>query len=193
MNLEEMSLSSKSREVCKVEVKSVIKETKDALITTSGTVSLVRVNFVFESDFISSHESLISPEGGILEVMNCSFSSKQSNEERNIELANIPFHIINMEKGELQLDGCTISNLILQKSSIYLSSSFPSVIYLLTISNSIIKTSLIDINECGQLKTDRLLAENISFEGNEESLISCLLKKKQMQYAIKKCSDTLKN
>ncbi|KAH7818133.1 uncharacterized protein MONOS_3932 [Monocercomonoides exilis] len=181
INLEEMSLSSKNREMCKVEVKSNIERTKDSLISTRETVSLVRVNFVFNSYFISSHESLISPEGGILEIINCSFSSKQSNEEGNAEYANIPFHIIQMRKGELQLDGCTISNLILQKSSIYLSSSLPSVIYLFEISNSTIKTSLINIKECGQLTTKDFNAENISVEGNEESLISCLTMKKTIQ------------
>ncbi|KAH7818122.1 uncharacterized protein MONOS_7608p1 [Monocercomonoides exilis] len=181
INLEEMSLSSKSREMCEVEVKSEIERMRETLVTTAGTVSLLRVNFVFDSNFISSHESLISPEGGILEIINCSFDSKQSTSEGNVEYASIPFHIIFMEKGELQLDGCSISNLILQKSALYLSSPLPSVIYLFEISNSTIKTSLIDINECGQLKIDRLLAENISVEGNEESLISCLTMKKTMQ------------
>ncbi|KAH7817973.1 uncharacterized protein MONOS_12718 [Monocercomonoides exilis] len=104
INLEEMSLSSKSREMCKVEVKSNIGKTRETLVTTRETVSLVRVNFVFDSNFVSSHESLISPEGGILEIINCSFDSKQSAGEGRIEYANIPFHIINMEKGELQLD-----------------------------------------------------------------------------------------
>ncbi|KAH7816510.1 uncharacterized protein MONOS_7487 [Monocercomonoides exilis] len=181
INLEEMSLSSKSREMCEVEVKSEIERTRGALVTTTGTVSLVKVNFVFDSNFISSHESLISPEGGILEIMNCSFTTKQSDEDGNAGFTNIPFHIINMAKGELQLDGCTISNLILQKSSIYLSSSLPSVIDSLEISNSTIKPSLIDINECGQLTTKDFNAENISVEGNEESLISCLSMKKTMQ------------
>ncbi|KAH7818066.1 uncharacterized protein MONOS_5094fu5095 [Monocercomonoides exilis] len=181
ITLEEMSLSSKNRDFCEIEVKSNIRKTRGELITTMGTVSSMRVNFVFDSNFISSHESLISPEGGILEIINCSFSSKQSAGEGNIELANIPFHIINMEKGELQLDGCAISNLILQKSSIYLSSQLSSVIYLLTICNSTIKTSLIDINECGQLTIKDFKTENITVEGNEESLISCLTMKKTMQ------------
>eukprot|EP00770_Monocercomonoides_exilis_P011013 MONOS_10961.1-p1 / transcript=MONOS_10961.1 / gene=MONOS_10961 / organism=Monocercomonoides_exilis_PA203 / gene_product=unspecified product / transcript_product=unspecified product / location=Mono_scaffold00522:11750-23009(-) / protein_length=3655 / sequence_SO=supercontig / SO=protein_coding / is_pseudo=false len=181
INLEEMSLSSKSREMCKVEVKSEIEKTKETLVTTTGTVSLLRMNFVFDSNFISSHESLISPEGGILEIMNCSFDSKQSAGEGSIELANIPFHIINTAEGELQVDGCTISNLILQKSSIYLSSPLPSVIDSLTICNSTIKTSLFDINECGQLNMEKFHSENITVEGNEESLISCLSMKKTIQ------------
>ncbi|KAH7818164.1 uncharacterized protein MONOS_10014 [Monocercomonoides exilis] len=57
IELEEMSLSSKSREMCKVEVKSEIEKTKDSLISTRETVSLVRVNFVFDSNFNSQHES----------------------------------------------------------------------------------------------------------------------------------------
>ncbi|KAH7830269.1 uncharacterized protein MONOS_11790 [Monocercomonoides exilis] len=181
INLEEMSLSSKSRGLCEVEVKSGIEKTKDALITTTGIVSLSRMNFVFYSNFISQHGSLISPEEGILEIMNCSFTSKQSNEEGNVEFANIPFHIINMAKGELQLDGCTISNLILQKSSIYLSSSLPSVIYLFEISNSTVSHSLVEIIESGQLNMEKFHSENITVEGNEESLISCLSMKKTMQ------------
>ncbi|KAH7817982.1 uncharacterized protein MONOS_8452 [Monocercomonoides exilis] len=183
INLKEMSLNSKSRDFCEVEVKSGIEKTKDSLVSTRETVSLVRVNFVFDSYFISSHESLISPERGILEVMNCSFSSKQSVEGENAEFANIPFHIINMKKGELQLDGCSISNLILHKSSIYLSSSLPSVIYLFEIFNSTIKTSLIDINECGQLNMEKFHSENITVEGNEESLISCLSMKTTIQFS----------
>ncbi|KAH7827019.1 putative Protein tyrosine and serine/threonine kinase [Monocercomonoides exilis] len=181
INLKEMSLSSKSRENCKVEVKSEIAKTKDALVTTIGTVSLVRVNFVFDSNFISQHESLISPEGGILEIMNCSFSSKKFIEEGNTGFANIRFHIINMEKGEFQLDGCTISNLVLHESALYLLSPLPSVIDSLTICNSTIETSLIDINECGQLNMEKYHSENITVEGNEESLISCLSMKKMMQ------------
>ncbi|KAH7831741.1 uncharacterized protein MONOS_509 [Monocercomonoides exilis] len=181
INLEEMSLSSKSRDLCEVEVKSSIGKTRGELITTTGTVSLVRVNFVFDSNFISQHESLISPDGGILEIENCSFTTKQSDEEGNAEFANIPFHIIKMGKGELQLDGCTISNLILQKSSMNLSSSLPSVIDSFTISNSTIKTSLIDINECGQLAIKDFNTENITVEGNDESLISCLSMKKAIQ------------
>eukprot|EP00770_Monocercomonoides_exilis_P000084 MONOS_103.1-p1 / transcript=MONOS_103.1 / gene=MONOS_103 / organism=Monocercomonoides_exilis_PA203 / gene_product=unspecified product / transcript_product=unspecified product / location=Mono_scaffold00002:85661-93625(+) / protein_length=2654 / sequence_SO=supercontig / SO=protein_coding / is_pseudo=false len=178
INLEEMSLSSRSRGLCEVEVKSSIEKTKDSLISTTGAVSLLRVNFVFDLNFISSHESLISPEGGILEVMNCSFGSKQLTEGGNTAFANIPFHIINMKKGELQLDGCTISNLILHESSLYLSSQLPSVIDSLTIFNSTIKTFLIDINECGQLNMEKLQIENITVEGDEESLTFCLSMKK---------------
>ncbi|KAH7815284.1 uncharacterized protein MONOS_14069 [Monocercomonoides exilis] len=164
-------------------VEEKIDGTKEALITTSGTVSLLRENFVFDSDFISSHESLISPEGGILEIMNCSFSSKPSNEEGNGAVPNIPFHIFNMAKGELQLDGCAISNLILQESALHFSSPLTSVIDSLTICNSTIKTSLININECGQLTIKDFNTENISVVGNEESLISCLSMKKTMQLA----------
>ncbi|KAH7821919.1 uncharacterized protein MONOS_1219 [Monocercomonoides exilis] len=181
INLKEMSLSSKSRETCEVEVKSEITSEKNSLISTTGTVSLVRVNFVFDSNFISQHESLISPEGGILEIMNCSFTTKRLIEEGNVVNANIPFNIINMEKGEEQLDGCTMSNLILQKSSIYLSSSLPSVIYLFEISNSTVSHSLVEINECGQLNMEKFHSENITVEGNEESLISCLAMKKTIQ------------
>eukprot|EP00770_Monocercomonoides_exilis_P004738 MONOS_4715.1-p1 / transcript=MONOS_4715.1 / gene=MONOS_4715 / organism=Monocercomonoides_exilis_PA203 / gene_product=unspecified product / transcript_product=unspecified product / location=Mono_scaffold00128:96627-104027(+) / protein_length=2466 / sequence_SO=supercontig / SO=protein_coding / is_pseudo=false len=183
INLKEMSLSSKSREMCEVEVKSSIEKTREALMAITGTVSLLRVNFVFDSNFISSHESLISPEGGILEIINCSFDSKQSNEEGNAEFAIIPFHIINMEKGELQLDGCSISNLIIHESALFLSSQLPSVIYLFEISNSTMKTSLIDIKECGQLTIKDFKTENITVEGNEESLISCFSMKKTMQLA----------
>ncbi|KAH7816254.1 uncharacterized protein MONOS_3034 [Monocercomonoides exilis] len=181
LDLKEMSLSSKSRDLCEVEVKSGITRTREALITTAGTVSMLRVNFVFDSNFISSHESLISSEGGILEIVNCSFSSKQSNEEGKARLANIPFHIIKMAKGELQLDGCTISNLILHKSALYLSSSLPSVVYSFDISNSTISHSLVEIIECGQLNMEKFHTENISIEGNEESLISCLSMKKTIQ------------
>ncbi|KAH7818046.1 uncharacterized protein MONOS_18046 [Monocercomonoides exilis] len=181
INLKEMSLSSKSREMCEVEVKSNIGKTREALITTTGTVSLLRVNFVFDSDFISSHESLISPERGILEIMNCSFTAKQLTDGVNEAFAIIPFHIINTAEGELQLDGCAISNLILQESALSLSSSLSSVIYLFGIFNSTIKTSLIDINECGQLNMEKFYTENITVEGNEESLISCLTMKKTVQ------------
>ncbi|KAH7817784.1 uncharacterized protein MONOS_1882 [Monocercomonoides exilis] len=184
INLKEMSLSSKSRDLCEVEVKSSIGKTRRELITTTGTVSLVRVNFVFDSNFISQHESLISPEGGILEVMNCSFTTKQLTEGVNEEFANIPYHIFNMAKGELQLDGCAISNLILHESALSLSSSqLPSVIDSLTISNSTIETFLIDINECGQLTIKDFNTENITVEGNGVSLISCLSMKKTMQLA----------
>ncbi|KAH7825455.1 uncharacterized protein MONOS_2406 [Monocercomonoides exilis] len=181
INLKEMGLSSKNREMCEVEFETEIEKTKESLMKTTGTVSLLRVNFVFDPNFISSHKSLISPEGGILEVMNCSFASKQLTEEGSISFTEIPFHIINVEKGELQLDGCSISNLILHESALYLSSSLPSVIYLLTICNSTIKTSLIDLNECGQLTIKDFKTENITVEGNEESLISCLTMKKTMQ------------
>ncbi|KAH7820544.1 uncharacterized protein MONOS_13893 [Monocercomonoides exilis] len=181
INLKEMSLSSKSRELCKVKVETDIERAKEALVSTAGIVSLARVDFVFESNFISSHGSLISPEGGILEMMNCSFASKQSNEEGIVILTNIPFHIINIEKGELQLDGCTISNLILHESALYLSSPLPSVIDSLTICNSTVSKSLIDITECGQLTIKDFNAENITVEGNEETLISCLSMKKTIQ------------
>ncbi|KAH7831389.1 uncharacterized protein MONOS_13081 [Monocercomonoides exilis] len=183
MNLEEMSLSSKSRDFCEVEVKPEITSEKNSLISTIGTVSLLRVNFVFDSNFISQHESLISPDGGILEIMNCSFSSKQLIEDGIVAFTRIPFHIINMAKGELQIMECKVTNLVLHKSALYLSSSLPSVIDSLSICNSTIETSLIDINECGQLKIDRLLAENITVEGKEESLIYCLSMKKTVQLA----------
>ncbi|KAH7828205.1 uncharacterized protein MONOS_9970 [Monocercomonoides exilis] len=183
INLKEMSLSSKKREYCEVEVQSGIERTRDALVTTTGEVSLLRVSFVFDSNFISSHESLISPEGGILEIMNCSFSSKQPNEEGKEDFANIPFCIINMKNGELQLMECKISNLILQETAIYLSSSLPSVIDSLTICNSTSEISLIDINECGQFTLEDFNTENITVEGDEESLISCLSAKKKMQLA----------
>ncbi|KAH7828939.1 uncharacterized protein MONOS_14115 [Monocercomonoides exilis] len=181
INLEEMSLSSKSRGLCEVKVKTGIEKTKDALVTTTGTVSLVRMSFVFDSNFISSHESLISPEGMILEIMNCSFDSKQLMEEEKVAFAYVQFHIIKMDNGELQLDGCTISNLILHKSILYLSSSLLSTVDSITICNSTISHSLIEIIECGQLKMDRFNTENISVEGNGESLISCLSMKKTIQ------------
>ncbi|KAH7817646.1 uncharacterized protein MONOS_12266 [Monocercomonoides exilis] len=181
IELNEMSLSSKNREKCEIEVNSGIEKTRRELISTRETVSLVRVNFTFDSNFISWHESLISPEEGILEIVNCSFDSKQSTEGVNAEYATIPFHIINMVKGELQLDECAISNLILHKSALYLSSSLPSVIYLLMIFNSTVETSLMDITECGQLNIDRLVTENISVERSEETMISCLSMKKTMQ------------
>ncbi|KAH7819571.1 uncharacterized protein MONOS_14087 [Monocercomonoides exilis] len=181
LDLEEMSLSSKNRDLCEVEVKSEIEKRKDALVTTAGTVSLMRVNFVFDSDFISQHESLISPDGGMLEIMNCSFSSKQSDEEGNSAFANIPFRIINMEKGELQLDGCAISNLILQKYALHLSSSLPSVIDLLTFCNTTASKSLTDVYECAQLTIKNFKTENITVEENKESLISCLSMKKAIQ------------
>ncbi|KAH7831159.1 uncharacterized protein MONOS_13105 [Monocercomonoides exilis] len=181
INLKEMSLSSKSRGLCEVEVKSGIEKTRNALVITTGTVSLLRVNFVFDSNFASTHESLISPEGGIIEVMNCSFTTKQSTEGVNAEFANVPFHIFDMEKGELQLDGSEISNLILHESVLYLSSPLQSVIDSLTICNSTIETSLLDINECGQLTIKDFNTENISVEGNDESLISCLSMKKTIQ------------
>ncbi|KAH7828042.1 uncharacterized protein MONOS_9337 [Monocercomonoides exilis] len=181
INLKEMSLSSKNRYLCEAEVKSSIERTSDALVTTTGTVSLLRVGFVFDSNFISSHESLISPEGGILEIMNCSFTTKQLTKGNSAEFAKIPIHIINMEKGELQLDGCSISNLILHKSALYLSSPLPSVIYLFEISNSTVSHSLVETFECGNLNIDRLRAENITIEGNNEALISCLSMKKTIQ------------
>ncbi|KAH7830950.1 uncharacterized protein MONOS_9012 [Monocercomonoides exilis] len=181
VNLKDMSLSSKSREMCEVEVKPGIERTREALITTTGTVSLLRANFVFDSNFISSHESFVTPEGEILEVMNCSFGSKQLTEGGNTAFSNIPFHIINMKKGGLQLDGCTISNLILQKSALHLSSSLSSVIDSLTICNSTIECSLIDINECDQLTIKDFNTENITVKRNEESLISCLSMKKTIQ------------
>ncbi|KAH7831153.1 uncharacterized protein MONOS_9677 [Monocercomonoides exilis] len=183
INLEEMSLSSKKRENCEVEVKSEITSEKNSLISTAGTVSLLRVNFVFDSNFISSHDSLISPEGGILEIMNCSFTTKQLTEGENVVFANVPFHIFNMAKGELQLMECSMSNLILQESALYLSSQLPSVIDSLTICNSTIKTSLININECGQLTIKDFKTENITVEGNEESLISCLSLRKTIHLA----------
>ncbi|KAH7824860.1 uncharacterized protein MONOS_13670 [Monocercomonoides exilis] len=179
--LKEMSLSSKNREMCKVEVKSEIERAKEALISTRETVSLVRVNFMFDLNFISSHESLISPEGGILEILNCSFSTKQLKEGVNAEFTSIQFHIINVRKGELQLMECSISNLILHESAIHLSSTSPSIIDSLSICNSTIETSLIDIKECGQLTIEDFNTENISVEGNEESLISSLSMKKTIQ------------
>ncbi|KAH7824583.1 uncharacterized protein MONOS_5323 [Monocercomonoides exilis] len=181
IELEEMSLSSKNRENCKVEVKSSIEKTKEALIITTGTVSLLRVNFVFDPNFISSHESLISPEGGIFEIVNCSYSSKSSTKGRNFAFTNIPFHVIQMAKGELQLDRCKVTNLILHESALYLSSSLSSVIVSLTICNSTISKSLLDIYECGQLTIKDFNTENISVEGNEKSLISCFSMKKTMQ------------
>ncbi|KAH7816290.1 uncharacterized protein MONOS_10156 [Monocercomonoides exilis] len=181
LDLKEMSLSSKSRDLCEVEVKLEIKRTRETLATTNGAVSLLRMNFMFDSNFISSHESLILPEGGILEIINSSFTTKQSNEEGKARLANIPFHIIKMAKGELQLDGCAISNLILHKSALYLSSSLPSVVYSFDISNSTISHSLVEIIECGQLNMEKFHTENISIEGNEESLISCFSMKKTIQ------------
>ncbi|KAH7829711.1 uncharacterized protein MONOS_4070 [Monocercomonoides exilis] len=183
INLEEMSLSSKSRNLCEVEVETEIERTREALVATDGTVSLLRIGFVFDSNFASTHESLISPEGGILEIMNCSFTAKQLIEEVNVAFANIQFYIIKMEKGELQLIECSISNLILQESALYLSSQLPSVIDSLTILNSTIKTSLIDINECERLNMEKFHTENITVEGNEESLISCLSIKKTIQLA----------
>ncbi|KAH7824412.1 uncharacterized protein MONOS_2314 [Monocercomonoides exilis] len=181
INLEEMSLSSKSREMCKVEVKSGTERTREALLITTGTVSLLRVNFVFDLNLISSHESLMSPEGGILEIINCSICSKQLMEEGDVAFANIPFHVINMVNGELQLMECTMSNLILQKSALFISSQLPSVIDSLTICNSTISKSLIDINECGQLTIKDFKTENITVEGNDESLISCLTMKRTIQ------------
>ncbi|KAH7824742.1 uncharacterized protein MONOS_899 [Monocercomonoides exilis] len=181
INLKEMSLSSKSRGLCEVEVKSSIEKTKDSLISTIGTVSLLRVIFVFESNFISQHESLITPEGEILEIMNCSFTTKQSTEGANVEFANIPFHIIDMKKGELQLMECKISYIILQETALYLSSQFQLEIYLFEIFNSTISHSVIKMKECGQLNMEKFHTENISVEGNEESLISCLSMKKTIQ------------
>eukprot|EP00770_Monocercomonoides_exilis_P008807 MONOS_8763.1-p1 / transcript=MONOS_8763.1 / gene=MONOS_8763 / organism=Monocercomonoides_exilis_PA203 / gene_product=unspecified product / transcript_product=unspecified product / location=Mono_scaffold00339:26597-31786(+) / protein_length=1730 / sequence_SO=supercontig / SO=protein_coding / is_pseudo=false len=181
INPKEMSLSSKSREMCKVEVKSEITSENNSLISTTGTVSLVRVNFVFDSNFISQHISLISPEGGILEIKNCSFTAKRLIEEGNVAFTSIPFHLINMEKGELQLDGCTMSNFIFHESAFFLSSFLPSVIDSLTICNSTVSKSLMYINECVQLTIKDFNTENITVEGNEESLISCLTMKKTMQ------------
>ncbi|KAH7819202.1 uncharacterized protein MONOS_12815 [Monocercomonoides exilis] len=181
INLEEMSLSSKRKVECKVEMKSEIDRTKDSVISTTGEVSLLRVSFVFDSNFVSQHESLISPEGGILEIVNCSFSSKQLKEGVNEDFANIPFHIFNMAKGELQLMECSMSNLILQESALHFSSQLQSVIDSLTIFNSTIATPLMNINECGQLTIKNFNTENITVERNEETLISCLAMKKTVQ------------
>ncbi|KAH7830545.1 uncharacterized protein MONOS_1509 [Monocercomonoides exilis] len=181
LDLEEMSLSSKSRGLCEVEVKSDITRTRKTLVTTTGTVSLLRMNIIFDSNFIYSHESLISPEGEILEIMNCSFTTKQLPEEGNAEYASIPFHLLNMEKGELQLMECKVNNLILHKSALSLSSPHPSAINSLMFCNSTVKTSLIEINECGQMNMEKVRTENITIEGNDESLISCFSMKKTMQ------------
>eukprot|EP00770_Monocercomonoides_exilis_P007406 MONOS_7367.1-p1 / transcript=MONOS_7367.1 / gene=MONOS_7367 / organism=Monocercomonoides_exilis_PA203 / gene_product=unspecified product / transcript_product=unspecified product / location=Mono_scaffold00250:586-1606(-) / protein_length=266 / sequence_SO=supercontig / SO=protein_coding / is_pseudo=false len=93
LRLEEMGISSRGREMCNVEVCSSIKCSREALIETTGAVSISRLKFVFESGFVSSHSFLLFPEGGLLEVTNCTFGTKVTEGMGDQVQANIPFCI----------------------------------------------------------------------------------------------------
>ncbi|KAH7825339.1 uncharacterized protein MONOS_575 [Monocercomonoides exilis] len=181
LQLEEMSLSSRGRELCHVEVCSSIKCSRQALIETTGAMSITRLKFVFESGFASSHSFLLFPEGGLLEVTNCTFSTKITEGMGERVQSSIPFCIVRIERGECMLEGCVVSDLSLSASAVCMLQSAILSLISCDFFDLRMGTSLIDAVEGEQLGIEKMSATNITSTDNSASLISCLKARKLAQ------------
>eukprot|EP00770_Monocercomonoides_exilis_P014921 MONOS_14867.1-p1 / transcript=MONOS_14867.1 / gene=MONOS_14867 / organism=Monocercomonoides_exilis_PA203 / gene_product=unspecified product / transcript_product=unspecified product / location=Mono_scaffold01089:12442-17170(-) / protein_length=1553 / sequence_SO=supercontig / SO=protein_coding / is_pseudo=false len=181
LQLEEMSLSSRGRGLCVVEVCPAIECSREALIETTGAVSMSRLKFVFEPEFASFHSILLFPEGGLLEVTNCTFSTKVTEGMGDQAQANIPFCIVRIERGECMLEGCMVSDLSLSDSAVCMFQSAILSLISCDFFDLAMGTNLVNTVEGEQLTIEKMSATNITSTENWASLISCLKMKKMVQ------------
>ncbi|KAH7826430.1 uncharacterized protein MONOS_8326 [Monocercomonoides exilis] len=181
LQLEEMSLISRGRGLCVVEVCPAVECSREALIETSGAVSISRLKFVFETEFASLHSILLYPVGGLLEVANCTFSTKITEGMGEHVQSSIPFCIVRIERGECMLEGCVVSDLSLSASAVCMLQSAILSLISCDFFDLRMGTSLIDAVEGEQLGIEKMSATNITSSDDGASLISCLKMKKMTQ------------
>ncbi|KAH7830708.1 uncharacterized protein MONOS_1790 [Monocercomonoides exilis] len=97
MDLEDLSIASRKEDPSKLTIFRDIAHTRSSVISTSGSVSVSKIEFFFESDFSSAHHILLTAESGSLSLFACSFA--QSQEERSAQM--IELTLISIENGQV--------------------------------------------------------------------------------------------
>eukprot|EP00770_Monocercomonoides_exilis_P011273 MONOS_11219.1-p1 / transcript=MONOS_11219.1 / gene=MONOS_11219 / organism=Monocercomonoides_exilis_PA203 / gene_product=unspecified product / transcript_product=unspecified product / location=Mono_scaffold00551:37732-40956(+) / protein_length=1074 / sequence_SO=supercontig / SO=protein_coding / is_pseudo=false len=173
VELDEMSLSSRSRDLCNVEVESRIECTRSSVISTSNTATITRVRFVFDVEFASSHVALVEPDSGLVEMVNCSFSSKHTEPAETRLQAQIPFHIIRIASGRCVLDGCCVADVALSVAAIHAASPIQFVVSSCVFCNLATSDPLIDVTGSGEISASHLELANVTISKRGLSLLSC--------------------
>ncbi|KAH7830795.1 uncharacterized protein MONOS_3582 [Monocercomonoides exilis] len=107
MDLEDLSIASRKEDPSKLTIFRDIAHTRSSVISTSGSVSVSKIEFFFESDFSSAHHILLTAESGSLSLFACSFS--QSQEERSAQ--TIELTLISIENGQVTASQIKISHM----------------------------------------------------------------------------------
>ncbi|KAH7816180.1 uncharacterized protein MONOS_18261 [Monocercomonoides exilis] len=186
VELDEMSLSSRSRDLCNVEVESRIECTRASVISTSNTVTISRVRFVFDMEFASSHVALVEPDSGLVEMVNCSFSSKHTEPAEARLQAQIPFHIIQIASGRCVLDGCCVADVALSVAAICIASPIQFVVSSCVFCDLATSDPLIDVTGSGEISANHLELANVTVSKRGLSLLSCSGVRRKMK--LNNCS-----
>ncbi|KAH7826847.1 uncharacterized protein MONOS_17342 [Monocercomonoides exilis] len=173
VELDEMSLSSRSRDLCNVEVESRIECTRAGAISTSNTVTVSRVRFVFVVEFASFHIDLVEPDSGLVEMVNCSFRSKHAEPAEARLQAQIPFHIIRITSGRCVRDGCCVEDVALSVAAICIASPIQFVVSSCAFCNLATSNPLIDVTGSGEISASHLELANATISKRGLSLLSC--------------------
>ncbi|KAH7829810.1 uncharacterized protein MONOS_3353 [Monocercomonoides exilis] len=173
VELDEMSLSSRSRDLCNVEVESRIECTRAGVISTSNTVTISRVRFVFVVEFASFHIDLVEPDSGLVEMVNCSFRSKHAEPAETRGNAQIPLHIIRITSGRCVLDGCCVEDVALSVAAICIASPIQFVVSSCGFCNLATSNPLIDVTGSGDISASHLELANATISKRGLFLLSC--------------------
>ncbi|KAH7821633.1 uncharacterized protein MONOS_7290 [Monocercomonoides exilis] len=158
IGLDNVLLSSRSRYVGNVTIHSIATGLTDAVVTTLNAVSIMNLCFSFEADFLCPHSTLISPQSGIVELTNCSFSSA----------ASLPLRsLFDFSKGNGSINSCIFNSLILRSSVIEASASCSVMISFCQFSTINSGGSVINCEKCRNL-----FMMHSSFANNSLSLPS---------------------
>ncbi|KAH7821517.1 uncharacterized protein MONOS_9996 [Monocercomonoides exilis] len=158
IGLDNVLLSSRSRYVGNVTIHSIATGLTDAVVTTLNAVSIMNLCFSFEADFLCPHSTFISPQSGIVELTNCSFSSA----------ASLPLRsLFDFSKGNGSINSCIFNSLILRSSVIEASASCSVMISFCQFGTINSGGTLINCEKCRDL-----LMMHTSFANNSLSLSS---------------------
>ncbi|KAH7818274.1 uncharacterized protein MONOS_10187fu12137fu12138 [Monocercomonoides exilis] len=108
MSLEEMTLSSKTKNQAEVQIVPITLCDKENIIRTINSVSIEYIKFIICDSLTAGHNSLISPENGKVELFCCSFVGKGNEPKSNIIF---PFPVILLKTGDCIMNNCSIENL----------------------------------------------------------------------------------
>ncbi|KAH7826319.1 uncharacterized protein MONOS_17411 [Monocercomonoides exilis] len=100
-------------------------------------------------EFASSHVALVEPDSGLVEMVNCSFSSKHTEPAETRLQAQIPFHIIQIASGRCVLDGCCVADVALSVAAICIASPIQFVVCVFC--NLATSDPLIDVTGSGEI------------------------------------------
>ncbi|KAH7821514.1 uncharacterized protein MONOS_9999 [Monocercomonoides exilis] len=107
MDLEDLSIASRKEDPSKLTIFRDIAHTRSSVVSTSGSVSVSKIELFFDSDFSSAHHILLTAESGSLSLFLCSFA--QSQEERSAQ--TIGLTLISIENGQVTASQIKISHM----------------------------------------------------------------------------------